>query len=71
MSCLLQIDYDDSAAGRLVYSYDAAPQLQAMPDAVIAPRSADDVHVLPTSLIRKAFSFNCKEKRFRTLWRNI
>ena len=36
-------NYDDSAAGRLVYSYDAAPQLQAMPDAVIAPRSADDV----------------------------
>jgi hypothetical protein len=33
-------NYDDSAAGRLVYSYDAAPQLQAMPDAVIAPRSA-------------------------------
>ncbi len=30
-------NYDDSAAGRLVYSYDAAPQLQAMPDAVIAP----------------------------------
>ncbi|XZA54385.1 glycolate oxidase subunit GlcD [Bacillus amyloliquefaciens] len=36
-------NYDDSAAGRLVYSYDAAPQLQAMPDAAIAPRSADDV----------------------------
>lgn len=26
-----------------MYSYDAAPQLQAMPDAVIAPRCADDV----------------------------
>lgn len=36
-------NYDDSAAGRLVYSYDAAPQLQAMPDAVIAPRCTDDV----------------------------
>lgn len=36
-------NYDDSAAGRLVYSYDAAPQAQAMPDAVIAPRCADDV----------------------------
>lgn len=36
-------NYDDSAAGRLVYSYDAAPQPQAMPDAVIAPRCADDV----------------------------
>ncbi|MDU0811225.1 glycolate oxidase subunit GlcD [Bacillus siamensis] len=36
-------NYDDSAAGRLMYSYDAAPQLQAMPDAVIAPRCADDV----------------------------
>ena len=32
-------NYDDSNAGRLVYSYDATPQFQSMPDAVIAPRS--------------------------------
>lgn len=31
-------NYDDSNAGRLVYSYDATPQFQSMPDAVIAPR---------------------------------
>ncbi|QBG57325.1 glycolate oxidase subunit GlcD [Bacillus amyloliquefaciens] len=38
-------NYDDSAAGRLVYSYDAAPQLQAMPDAVIAPAARMTYHV--------------------------
>ncbi|MDX8290405.1 glycolate oxidase subunit GlcD [Metabacillus indicus] len=33
-------NYDDSRAGRLVYSYDATPQFQSLPDAVIAPRTA-------------------------------
>ncbi|QUF64264.1 glycolate oxidase subunit GlcD [Bacillus atrophaeus] len=36
-------NYDDSNAGRLVYSYDAAPQFQSMPDAVIAPRDKYEV----------------------------
>ncbi|MDN5387671.1 MULTISPECIES: glycolate oxidase subunit GlcD [Bacillus] len=36
-------NYDDSNAGRLVYSYDATPQFQSMPDAVIAPRSTEEV----------------------------
>jgi glycolate oxidase len=36
-------NYDDSKAGRLVYSYDATPQFQSMPDAVIAPRSTEEV----------------------------
>ncbi|MCY8438794.1 glycolate oxidase subunit GlcD [Bacillus haynesii] len=36
-------NYDDSNAGRLVYSYDATPQFQSMPDAVIAPRSKEEV----------------------------
>lgn len=36
-------NYDDSNAGRLVYSYDATPQFQLMPDAVIAPRSKEEV----------------------------
>ncbi|HWO97291.1 MAG TPA: glycolate oxidase subunit GlcD [Bacillus sp. (in: firmicutes)] len=36
-------NYDDSKAGRLVYSYDATPQFQSMPDAVIAPRNTKEV----------------------------
>lgn len=36
-------NYDDSNAGRLVYSFDATPQFQSMPDAVIAPRSKEEV----------------------------
>lgn len=36
-------NYDDSNAGRLVYSYDATPQYQSMPDAVVAPRCTDEV----------------------------
>ncbi|MFS0861867.1 glycolate oxidase subunit GlcD [Fredinandcohnia sp. 179-A 10B2 NHS] len=36
-------NYDDSKAGRLVYSYDATPQFQSMPDAVIAPRTKEEI----------------------------
>ncbi|MDA7026402.1 glycolate oxidase subunit GlcD [Bacillus sp. CLL-7-23] len=36
-------NYDDSNAGRLVYSYDATPQFQSMPDAVIAPRNKTEI----------------------------
>lgn len=36
-------NYDDSKAGRLVYSYDATPQFQSLPDAVIAPRNTKEV----------------------------
>ncbi|MGP1906907.1 glycolate oxidase subunit GlcD [Metabacillus sp. JX24] len=35
-------NYDDSQAGRLVYSYDATPQFQSLPDAVIAPRTVQE-----------------------------
>lgn len=38
-----QENYDDSKAGRLVYSYDATPQFQSMPEAVIAPRNTKEV----------------------------
>ncbi|OZI11801.1 glycolate oxidase subunit GlcD [Bacillaceae bacterium SAS-127] len=34
---------DDSKAGRLVYSYDATPNFQSMPDAVVAPRNTKEV----------------------------
>ncbi|MCD7035626.1 glycolate oxidase subunit GlcD [Metabacillus sp. GX 13764] len=36
-------NYEDSAASRLVYSYDASPQFQAMPDGVISPRNTHEV----------------------------
>lgn len=36
-------NYEDSAASRLVYSYDATPQFQAMPDGVISPRNTHEV----------------------------
>lgn len=34
---------DDSASGRLVYSYDATPNYQAMPDFVVSPANAEEV----------------------------
>ncbi|MGJ3222463.1 glycolate oxidase subunit GlcD [Geobacillus thermoleovorans] len=36
-------NYDDTKTGRLVYSYDATPQFQSLPDAVIAPRTNQEV----------------------------
>lgn len=34
---------DDSNAGRLVYSYDATPQFQSMPDIVVSPRNTKEI----------------------------
>ncbi len=36
-------NFDDSKAGRLVYSFDATPQFQSMPDAVISPRNKGEI----------------------------
>ncbi|CAM4151494.1 glycolate oxidase subunit GlcD [Lederbergia lenta] len=36
-------NFDDSQVGRLVYSYDASPQYQSMPDAVVSPRNTEEV----------------------------
>jgi glycolate oxidase len=36
-------NFDDSKAGRLVYSYDATPQFQSMPNGVIAPRNTQEI----------------------------
>lgn len=36
-------NYEDSTASRLVYSYDATPQFQSLPDAVISPRNTKEV----------------------------
>ncbi|MET1032250.1 FAD-binding oxidoreductase, partial [Domibacillus tundrae] len=37
-----------SSAGRLVYSYDATPNFQSMPEAVIAPRNTAEVAQIVT-----------------------
>lgn len=34
---------DDTTSGRLVYSYDATPNYQSLPDLVVAPRNAGEV----------------------------
>lgn len=39
-------NYDDSKVGRLCYSYDATPDLQALPDAVVSPRNTEEVSEL-------------------------
>ncbi|MDZ5470513.1 glycolate oxidase subunit GlcD [Bacillus sp. 31A1R] len=36
-------NFEDSKAGRLVYSYDATPNFQSMPDAVVSPRNKQEV----------------------------
>ena len=36
-------NYEDSKASRVVYSYDATPNMQALPDAVMSPRSTKEV----------------------------
>lgn len=36
-------NYDDSQVGRLVYSYDATPNFQSMPDAVVSPRNTSEI----------------------------
>lgn len=36
-------NFEDSKTGRLVYSYDATPNFQSMPDAVVSPRNKEEV----------------------------
>ncbi|KGA98996.1 FAD-binding protein [Alkalihalobacillus alcalophilus ATCC 27647 = CGMCC 1.3604] len=36
-------NYEDSPASKLVYSFDATPQFQAMPDAVVSPRNKEEI----------------------------
>lgn len=36
-------NFVDSKTGRLVYSYDATPNFQSMPDAVVSPRNKEEV----------------------------
>lgn len=43
ISIVAKENFDDSQVERLVYSYDATPNFQSMPDAVISPRNAAEV----------------------------
>ncbi len=39
-------NFDDSKVGRLTYSYDATPDMQSMPDAVVSPRDTKEISEL-------------------------
>ncbi|WP_409305080.1 glycolate oxidase subunit GlcD [Peribacillus sp. SCS-155] len=43
ISIVTEQNYDDTKAGRLVYSYDSTPNYQALPDAVVSPRNTSEV----------------------------
>jgi glycolate oxidase len=43
LSIVTKENFDDSKIERLVYSYDATPNFQSMPDAVVSPRNAEEV----------------------------
>lgn len=43
ISIVSKDNYDDSKTERLVYSYDATPNFQSMPDAVVSPRNVQEV----------------------------
>ncbi|MBT2696024.1 glycolate oxidase subunit GlcD [Bacillus sp. ISL-40] len=43
ISIVTKENFDDSQVERLVYSYDATPNFQSMPDAVISPRNTAEV----------------------------
>jgi glycolate oxidase len=43
ISIVTEKNFDDSKIERLVYSYDATPNFQSMPEAVISPRNTEEV----------------------------
>jgi glycolate oxidase len=43
ISIVTAANFDDSKVGRLVYSYDATPNFQSMPDGVVSPRNKEEV----------------------------
>ncbi|CRK82166.1 glycolate oxidase subunit GlcD [Neobacillus massiliamazoniensis] len=43
ISIVSEVNFDDSKTECLVYSYDATPNFQSMPDAVVSPRNVEDV----------------------------
>ncbi|MEH7479722.1 glycolate oxidase subunit GlcD [Neobacillus drentensis] len=43
ISIVTKENFDDSQVERLVYSYDATPNFQSMPDAVVSPRNTAEV----------------------------
>ena len=43
ISVVSAANFDDSKTGCLVYSYDATPNFQSMPDGVVSPRNKEEV----------------------------
>ncbi|MEH7442547.1 glycolate oxidase subunit GlcD [Bacillus sp. JJ1122] len=43
ISVVSAANFDDTKTGRLVYSYDATPNFQSMPDGVVSPRNKEEV----------------------------
>lgn len=43
ISIVTKDNFDDSKMERLVYSYDATPNFQSMPDAIVSPRNTEEV----------------------------
>lgn len=43
ISVVTKENFDDTQVGRLVYSYDATPNFQSMPGAVVSPRNAKEI----------------------------
>jgi glycolate oxidase len=43
ISIVTKENFDDSKIERLVYSYDATPNYQSMPDAIVSPRNSEEV----------------------------
>ncbi|NWQ39713.1 glycolate oxidase subunit GlcD [Bacillus sp. EB106-08-02-XG196] len=43
ISIVTKENFDDSKIERLVYSYDATPNFQSMPDAIVSPRNTEEV----------------------------
>ncbi|MFE8703604.1 glycolate oxidase subunit GlcD [Cytobacillus sp. FJAT-54145] len=46
ISIVGQENYEDNKASRLVYSYDATPNFQSLPDAVLSPRNTNEISAI-------------------------
>jgi len=46
ISIVTKANFDDSKMERLVYSYDATPNFQSMPDAIVSPRNTEEVSAI-------------------------
>ena len=64
-------NFDDSKIERLVYSYDATPNYQSMPDAIVSPRNAEEVSQI-LKICNQYKSSNCTARFwYQPLCRNM